>query len=119
MPPGVAFNVFVPSAEPGVGIFVHTATAGNSGANFTIVDSPLANLNPNAIVLVTPNYNPAEVCACVNANFPIGAGFVGDVGLGRWAIINQNGVSSPIPLNATFNVYIFANRKVYLPQVRR
>jgi hypothetical protein len=117
MPPGAAFNVYVPTAGSGVEVFVHTATGSNSGANFTILDNTLANINPNAIVLVTPAYNPGGACACVNANFPIGVGFVGDVGLGHWAIINQNGPSSSIPLNATFNVYIFANYKVYLPKV--
>ena len=55
----------------------------------------------------------------MNANFPIGVGYVGDVGIGRWAIINQNGTSSSIPLNATFNVYIIGNYKVYLPLVIR
>ncbi len=119
MPVGAAFNVIVPSAGPGVAVFVHTATPGNTGSNFTTIDNPLANGNPNAIILVTPNYNPNGQCACMNANFPIGVGFVGDVGLGRWAIVNQNGSSSSIPLNTTFNVYIFANYKVYLPLVIR
>jgi hypothetical protein len=84
-----------------------------------MLDNALANLNPIALVLVTPNYNPGEACACVNANFPLGVGFVGDIGLGSWAIINQNGTSSPIPVSATFNVYVFAGYKTYLPQVRR
>jgi len=119
MPPGVAFNVSVPTAVPGIAVFVHTATVANSGLNYTVIDNPLANGNPNAIILVTPNYNPGSQCACVNANFPIGVGFVGDLGLGRWAIINQNGSSSSIPLNATFNVYIFPNLKQYIPLVRR
>jgi hypothetical protein len=102
-----------------VAIFVHTATAGNSGINFTAIDNPLANGNPHAIILVTPNWNPGSYCACVNANFPIGVGYVGEGSLGRWAIVNQNGSSSSIPLNATFNIYIFGNYKVYLPVVIR
>ena len=118
MPVGAAFNVFVPTAGPGVGVLVHTATGGNSSANFTMIDSTLANGNPNAIVLVTPNYNPGG-SGGVNADFPIGVGFVGDVGIGRWAIINQNGTSSSIPLNAAFNVYVVANYKLYLPLVSK
>jgi hypothetical protein len=117
MPVGAAFNVSIPTAVAGVGVFVHTATSGNSGSNFTVIDNALANGNPHAIILVTPNFDPGEVCACVNVNFPIGVGYVGDVGLGRWAIVNQNGTSSSIPLNATFNVYIYGNFKVYLPLV--
>jgi hypothetical protein len=118
MPVGAAFNVFVPTASPGVGVFVQTATGINSGANFTMIDNALANGNPNAILLVTPNYNPGGVGG-TNANFPIGVGYVGDVGIGRWAIINQNGVSSPIPPNASFNVYVDANYKLYLPLIIR
>ena len=87
--------------------------------NFTVIDNALANGNPHAIILVTPNFDPGEACACVNVNFPIGVGYVGDVGLGRWAIVNQNGTSSSIPLNATFNVYIYGNYKIFLPLVNR
>ena len=58
MPVGAAFNVSIPTASSGVGVFVHTATGGNTGSNFTIIDNPLANGNPNAIILVTPNYDP-------------------------------------------------------------
>ena len=119
IPVGAAFNVFVPTAAPGVDVFVHTATGVNSGANFTTIDDHLANGNPNAIILVTPNFDPGNACACVNVNFPIGVGYVGDAGIGRWAIINQNGSSSSIPLNATFNVYIVGNYKLYLPLIKR
>ena len=119
MPPGAAFNVTVPKAVPGVAVFVHTATGVNSSANFTMIDNPLANGNPNAIILVMPNWNPGSLCACVNANFPIGVGYVGDIGIGRWAIMNQNGPSSSIPLDAAFNVYVFPNLKQYIPMVRR
>jgi hypothetical protein len=119
IPVGAAFNVLVPTAGPGFGVFVHTATGINTGSNMTIIDNSLANGNPNAIILVTPNFNPGNACACVNANFPIGVAFVGDIGIGRWAIINQNGTSSSIPLNTTFNVYVFGNYKLTLPLIMR
>ncbi len=119
MPPGVAFNVSLPTAGPGVAVFVHTVTAGNTGSNLTVLDNALANLNPNAIILVTPNWDPNGLCGCVNVNFPIGVGYVGDAGLGRWAIVNQNGPSSTIPLDTAFNVYIFANYRLNLPLVIR
>ena len=45
------------ASVPGVR-FVHTATATNTGFNYTLIDHPLTNNNPNAIVLVTQNYNP-------------------------------------------------------------
>ena len=115
---GAAFNVFVPTAGPSVEVFVHTATTVNSGANLTSIDSALANGNPNAIILVTPNYNPGGAVG-VYANFPIGVAFAGDVGLGRWAIVNQNGPSSSIPLNAAFNVYVYFLNNLFLPLVNR
>ena len=111
---GAAFNVFVPTAGPGVQVFVHTASGGNSGANFTILDDALAKRNPNAVILVTPNYSPGGVIG-VKADFPIGVGFVGDLNNSQWAIVNQNGTSSSIPSGAAFNVYVFSIYKVFLP----
>jgi hypothetical protein len=119
IPPGAAFNVFLPKAGAGVDVFVHTATVPNSGSNMTVIDNPMTNGNPNAIILVTPNFDPGEACACVNVNFPIGVAYVGDIGIGRWAVINQNGTSSSIPLNATFNVYVAGIHKVFLPLIKR
>ena len=114
MTAGAAFNVTVPTAGPGVAIFVHTATAGNSVSDYTVIDNPLSNNNPNAIVIVTPNYNPGSGGGGY-ADFPIGVWYTGT----RWAIFNQNGPSSSVPVNRTFNVYIFANYKLYLPLIMR
>ncbi|MBU1877357.1 MAG: hypothetical protein KJ734_00240, partial [Chloroflexi bacterium] len=41
--------------------FVHTTTAANTSGNYTYIDHPLTNNNPNAIVLVTQNWNPGGV----------------------------------------------------------
>ena len=40
--------------------FVHVATAANITSNWTTIDHPLTNGNPNAIILVTPNWNPGQ-----------------------------------------------------------
>ena len=56
MPDDVAFNVLV--AHRGPGVFVHLATAANIVSNWTYIDHPRTNHNPNAIVFVTQNWNP-------------------------------------------------------------
>jgi len=106
-----SFNVFVPPASAGV--FVHTATLGNRAGDYTKIDNPLANGNPNAIVVVTPNWNPGGVGGTY-ANYRIGVWYTGT----RWAIFNQDG-STAIPVGTSFNVYVDANRKLYLPLVIR
>ena len=112
MPVGAAFNVFVPTAGPGVGVFV-TKFTGPSWPVVTI-DNPLANGNPNAIILVTPNYNPGGVGG-VNADFPIGVRYYSTAK--KWGIFSQDGTN--LTDTTAFNVYVFANRKAYLPLVRR
>jgi hypothetical protein len=117
MPVGAAFNVFIPTAGTGVGVFVHRATLLNTGANLTLIDNPLTNGNPNAIILITPNYNPGGSVSSVPANFPIGVGYNNEIN--KWAIFNQNGGSATMPVGAAFNVYVFANYKIYLPLIMR
>ena len=73
----------------------------------------LTNGNPNAIVVVTPNWNPGGVCPCVYNNHPIGVWYTGS----QWAIFNQD--IAAMPVNASFNVYVDANYKLYLPLIMR
>ncbi|MCS6847109.1 MAG: hypothetical protein RMN52_05265, partial [Anaerolineae bacterium] len=97
MPPGAAFNVFVPAA--GSHVFVHTATAGNISGNSTMIDHPLLNNNPNALVLVTQNFNPGGGGGTYN-NKHIGVWYTGT----KWAIFNQD--LAAMPTNASFNVVV-------------
>jgi hypothetical protein len=113
MPVGAAFNVFVPTA--GAGVFVHVATPLNTGANATFIDNPLTNGNPNAIILVTPNYNPGGSVSAVPANFPIGVGYNNDIN--KWAVFNGSSVTMPV--GAAFNVYVVGNYKLTLPLIMR
>ncbi|OJX37875.1 MAG: hypothetical protein BGO78_07450 [Chloroflexi bacterium 44-23] len=57
--------------------------------------------------------------AGTDANFPIDVGFEGYAEHGKWAIFNQNGPTSSIPIGASFYVYMFSNHKVYLPMIIR
>ncbi len=59
MSEGTTFSV-VALEEPGETIFVHRATPANTAGNATYVDDPSANERPDAILAVTPSWNPGE-----------------------------------------------------------
>lgn len=99
MPTGAAFNVFIPNA--GAHVFVHTATVSNITSNWTAIDHPLLNNNPNAIVLVTQNWNPGGTGGTYN-NHHIGVWY--NTILQKWAVFNQD--SAPMPVDASFNVVV-------------
>ena len=99
MPEGADFNVLIP--DPSANAFVHTAQASNTVANTTYIDNPLTNNNPDAIVLVTQNWNPGG-----------GGGTYNDHAIGvwynnvqkKWAIFNQD--LANMPVGADFNVVV-------------
>ncbi len=92
MTPDARFNVV--AFAPGSNAFVHTAAAGNIINNYTELDHPRLNGNPDARLLVTANwfgtYNPHA----------IGVFYTG----ARWAIFNQD--LADMPAGAAFNVLI-------------
>jgi len=100
MPTGASFNLHILS--PGASSFVQTATSSNSAGDYTTINASLANNQPNAIVLATPNWNPGNNGADVYVNHNIGVWYTGS----GWAIFDQDGVS--IPANASFNVEILS-----------
>jgi hypothetical protein len=85
--------------EPSANAFVHTATAGNSTSNFTIIDHPLLNGSACARFQVTQGIGGSTF----NAH-QIGVFNLSD----RWAIFNQD--SSAIPLGTQFNVVVDAQQ---------
>jgi len=97
MPNNAAFNVLIP--HPDASVFVHKATTGNTSGHITTIDYPLTNNKPNAILLVTPNWNPGGVGGTYN-NHPIGVYYTG----GKWRIFNQD--FEAMPPNAAFNVIV-------------
>ena len=99
MPDGAAFNVLIPATDTDA--FVHTATVGNTGGNSTFIDHPLTNEKPNAIVLVTQNWNPGGVGDTYN-DHPIGVWYSNLAK--KWAIFNQDLASMPV--DASFNVLV-------------
>jgi hypothetical protein len=96
---GTDYNVLIPAR--GADAFVHAATAANTYADFTLIDHPRTNNNPNAIVLVTQNWNPGGGSPTYNDHH-VGVWYNG--GAQKWAIWNRDGASMPV--GANLNVLI-------------
>ena len=97
MPEGAGFNIFYPLA----GYSLHTATASNIISNWTVIDNPSLNGNPNAIFFITQNWNPPGGGGIYN-NSPIGVWYDGS----NWAIFNED--LAGMPQGAAFNIFIHA-----------
>jgi hypothetical protein len=92
MPEGAAFNIYVLNNKPAS--FVHNADAGNISDDITIIDHPLLNNNPYAMIYVTKNYQGTyDTCA-------IGVWYTGT----WWAVKNQD--LSDIQPGSSYYVYI-------------
>ena len=80
--------------------FQHTATPANIFSNYTTIDNPVTNGDPNAILIVTPVLlDPSNQYV----DFPIGVWY--SSGTAKWTIFNQSS-SGGIPANAAFNVLV-------------
>lgn len=80
--------------------FVHVATADNISTNWTYIDHPDLNGNPDARFLFSQRFNG------VNNNHPTGIWYNGT----NWTIYNED--LSPMPVGAAFNIYIPADSPV-------
>ena len=101
MPAGAAFNVLVASTNAPT--FIQAATVANITSNYTVIDNPAINGNPNAVLTVTQNWNPGGIGGTYN-NHPIGVWYTGT----KWAIFNQD--IAAMPVGAAFNVAILTHR---------
>jgi len=100
IPVGASFNVSIPAADAST--FVHGATAETITLNWTTINHPITDGNPNAVVHVTQNHNPSGVGGVSN-DHTIGVWYDG----ARWAIFNQD--HAAMPVGAFFNVSIPAD----------
>jgi hypothetical protein len=112
MPEDVSFNVMV--GLPGVNVFTHTATISNTYLSYTYLDHPLANGQPNAVILVTQLWNPDGEDYGVYNEHHVGVWY--DTEIERWAIYNEGGKLALMPEGAAFCVLI-NEMQVLLPQV--
>ncbi|MCS6773530.1 MAG: membrane dipeptidase, partial [Thermoflexales bacterium] len=97
MQPNVRFNVLAIRPSEANNAFMHVARPENTSGHITYLDHPQLNGNPNARLLVTPNW-----IGTYNNN-SIGVWY--DGGAGRWSVFNQN--FAPMLPNAAFNVLIW------------
>jgi hypothetical protein len=83
----------------GESVFVQRATHENISNNSTYLDNSLTNGNPDAVLFVTPNWNPGGGRGTYN-NHPIGVWY--DLRVQEWAIFNQD--LAAMSVGAAFNV---------------
>jgi len=82
--------------KPSQTTFVHVASASNITNNYTDMDHPSTNAHPNAVIIVTPNWNAAGIYN----DHPIGVWYH----QGKWSIFNQD--KADMPAGAAFNVLV-------------
>lgn len=93
------FNVFVADTTGGRA-FIHTSTISNTGGDRTLIDHPLLNGNPDAVIIVQHNWNPHGLLNGTYDSIPIGVYYNGS----NWAVYHQDGTDMPAGLS--FNVLI-------------
>ncbi len=94
----ISFNVLVPSARDSV--FIHIADTDNIYFGYTYMDHPVINNNLDANIIITQNWQPAEVYQTA----PIGIWFDTTTTPEKWAVFIQGGGS--VPQYAAFNVLV-------------
>ena len=104
--PTLMFSQNLPSAEaPAVNLgkhFVHIATASNSTSNWTTIDNPNTNANPDAKLFITHNWDGS------------GAGVYNDhvsglwysTSTSKWTIFNEDPGTVPIVENSAYHILV-------------
>lgn len=98
IPQNTSFNVV--ALPPSSNAFNHTANYNNIESNWTTINHPDCNNNPNAVIMVTQNwkstYNTGAIGVWYNGS--------------KWAIFNQD--ESDMPQGVSFNVVVLNNGDV-------
>jgi len=104
IPLGASFNIWIPPVDAAT--FVHTSTVGSITHNHTVIDHPLTNNNPNAMLRVTQNFFAAGGSAFNDHR--IGVWYNGSA----WSIFNQD--LAAMPDHASFNVTVLPDHSTVL-----
>jgi len=96
MPAGISFNVYVRGNDSNV--ITHISTVENSGGVdwYSIIDNPIINGDPNAMLVMDGVFNPNGVFNNLNYGFYYNGT--------NWVIYSEDDV--PIPTGAAFNVIV-------------
>lgn len=97
MPEGAAFNVQIVTTTYWSN--VHTTSPSSILGPLTVLDYPLLNDRPEAIILATPNWNPGGVGGAYHYH-TIGAFFSWDY----WCLFNQDWAEMPVGVSFNFLV---------------
>lgn len=81
--------------------FIHRATTSNIYDNYSLIDHPLLNNNPDAIIFVTQNQSPDAFGGSLN-NHPLGVWYSSSYR--KWAVFNED--VAAITELAAFNIMI-------------
>lgn len=102
MPDGFQFNVLVQANKETSFVFKADASNIQPGINdhVAVIDHPLLNNNPNALVYAMHNWNPAGISSAVIDNHPLGVLYTG----GRWTVYHTD--FEAIPVNAAYNIFV-------------
>jgi hypothetical protein len=82
--------------------FIHRAVAGNISSDFTVINNSQCNGDPDAILIVTQNWNPASGGGVYNVHH-VGVFYTGS----NWAIFNED--QTAMVVNTAYNVLVIKN----------
>ena len=99
-PINAAYKVLLSPGTGGSEAFVHTATPANISSNWTQIDHPALNGNPDATLVVMHNWGTAGDAANIVLDKVIGVWYTGT----HWAIYIED--QSAMTANLEFNVYL-------------
>ncbi len=101
VPEGSAFKIAIPGAS--TTRFTHTATTDNIVANYTLIDHPELNNNPDATFLFLHYFGVGGIDSNVHLNATTGIWFNGI----QWAIFTEG--FEEMPVNIAFDIVIAPN----------
>lgn len=104
MEENLEFNIIVPKANTGYVSLIHTVDGNNTSNQWTYLNHPDLNNNPDALIFVTQVWNPGGTATGVYNNHNVGVQYKSN---NKWCIYNEDAAS--MPLGASFNVIFFKN----------
>jgi len=102
MATGLKFNVLIQPKLSDTFVFMANASNIMTGINdnVAVIDHPLLNYNPNALVYVMHNLNPPGAVIQNVDNHPLGVRYVNN----HWAVYQTD--FEAIPVNSYYNIYV-------------
>lgn len=101
IPTNAVFALLVDEGTGGGNSFVHTATAGNTVSNYTIIDHPSLNGKPEAYPVIAHNWgNSAGEPANIIMDVTLGVWYNGS----NWTIYTED--TSSMVVDTKYNVYV-------------